>query len=67
MGHTTLSCGTPVGQSSRQISQIIKEDSAVLAVFTTTRWRAVHQPEGQTVAFAYCKPFHRPQVNRETR
>ncbi len=51
---------------SRQISQIIKEDSAVLAVFITTSWRAVHQPEGQTVAFAYCKPFQRPQVNRET-
>ncbi len=51
---------------SRQISQIIKVDSAVLAVFTTTSWRTVHQPEGQTVAFVYCKLFHRLQVNRET-
>ncbi len=50
---------------SRQISQIIKVDSAVLAVFTTTSWITVHQPEEKTVAFVYCKLFHRLQVNRE--
>lgn len=50
---------------SRQVRQIIEEDSAVLSVFTTTSWRALYQPEGQTVALAYCKPHLRPLLNRE--